>query len=90
MSFFPFLAGKRRDTRPESRLIYFFSQVIGSIGVLVWVLARGLNGTLCNVGARGLLGSPGVALGVLVSGLLVKVGVAPFHGWVPLTVSGVG
>nr|YP_010958760.1 NADH dehydrogenase subunit 2 [Lima vulgaris]WNB40320.1 NADH dehydrogenase subunit 2 [Lima vulgaris] len=85
LSFFPFMTMRNGETRAESAITYFFSQVVGSMGVLVYLMSVGLYGFSDPASSVAVFG-----LGGLVVGLLVKVGVAPFHGWVPLTVSGTG
>lgn len=80
------LLGGGSSLECESSIKYFLVQVVGSIVVL--------GGALINLFYVGLFYVEGYLVGELTSflvgvGLIIKIGLVPFHFWVPRVMSGV-
>nr|WGH58946.1 NADH dehydrogenase subunit 2 [Urochela rubra] len=75
MSFMPIINMKPNKSSPESSLIYFMIQVMGSSIMLMSVMLYMMNK------------SPQLLNMMLTTSLLIKTGAAPFHLWLPKIMS---
>lgn len=81
ISFIPLIMASRVDCETERRLKYFLVQALGS-GLLLFGALRYIN--YPNSLIRDWLGSY-----ILVFRLIIKLGIAPFHFWLPHVIRGV-
>nr|YP_009162850.1 NADH dehydrogenase subunit 2 [Micrura bella]AKT74027.1 NADH dehydrogenase subunit 2 [Micrura bella] len=79
LGFIPLLVQGGLDQQVESSVKYFIVQALGSSFLLVGGFAQGVFYNLWGVGG---------VLFVLLLGLFLKLGVAPFHWWVPSVMGG--
>jgi len=81
LSFIPILIISNIDSETERRLKYFLIQSLGS-GIL-------LIGCLVHLNFPNSLISHNIGIYILVFRLIIKVGIAPFHFWLPHVIGGI-
>nr|QIZ12552.1 NADH dehydrogenase subunit 2 [Nuttallochiton mirandus] len=81
----PIMVQKGGSEETESGVKYFLIQAVGSVMFLLGIFLLGWVNTGWNLNSNGSY----LMMGLFFFGLLIKLGVAPFHFWVPSVVSGV-
>nr|YP_009353889.1 NADH dehydrogenase subunit 2 [Laternula truncata]AQZ26187.1 NADH dehydrogenase subunit 2 [Laternula truncata] len=86
IGFIPVMAGQRSSSEIESCVKYFLAQGVGSGLLMLGAVGMWITGSVVEV-----LTPPNCNWfwTVMVIGLLLKLGVAPFHFWVPGTMAGI-
>nr|QLH57103.1 NADH dehydrogenase subunit 2 [Varioconus trencarti] len=86
IGFLPMLIYQKKISESESAVKYFIIQALGSSLLIFGSLLSFSSSFSWDVISGGMVGTMGLC--VLVSGLSVKLGVFPFHYWVPSVMAG--
>lgn len=79
LSFIPLLAQLDKHQETEAIVKYFLAQAVGSIMLLL--------GGLLSMSYYGLVLGYNIFRVVILAGLLIKMGAAPFHFWFPRVIA---